>query len=72
LVGAVLGWAYGSEPVIPIRRDSKVKDALRVGRKLVTQGTRRLVELFKGRWSIERLLGFGESVTVSGCFLVVF
>ena len=47
--------AYGAEPVIPVRRDSRVKDALRVGRDFVTRGARRLVELFKGRWSVERL-----------------
>jgi len=47
--------AYGAEPIIPVRRDSRVKDALKVGRNFVTRGARRLVELFKGRWSVERL-----------------
>jgi len=46
---------FGAEPVIPVRRDSKVKDALKVGRDYVTRGAHRLVELFKGRWSVERL-----------------
>ena len=49
--------AYGAEPVMPVRRDSRVKGALRVGRDFVTRGARRLVELFKGRWSVERLFG---------------
>jgi len=47
--------AYGAEPVILVRRDSRVKDALKVGRDFVTRGARRLVELFRGRWSVERL-----------------
>jgi transposase len=47
--------AYCAEPIIPVRRDSKVKGALRVGRDFVTRGARRLVELFKRRWSVERL-----------------
>jgi transposase len=47
--------AYGAKPVIPVRRDSKVKEALRVGRDFVVHGVRRLVELFRGRWSVERL-----------------
>ena len=46
---------FGAEPVIPVRRDSKVKGALKVGRDFVTEGARRLVELFRGRWSVERL-----------------
>jgi hypothetical protein len=29
---------FGAEPVIPVRRDSKVKDALKVGRDFVTRG----------------------------------
>ena len=47
----------GAEPVIPVRRDSRVKDALRVGRDFVAKGARRIVELFRKRWSIERLFG---------------
>jgi transposase len=47
--------AYGAEPVIPVRRDSRVQNALRVGRDFVARGAKRLVELFKGRWSVERL-----------------
>jgi transposase len=46
---------YDAEPVIPVRKDSRVKEALRVGRDFVVRGTRRLVELFKKRWSIERM-----------------
>jgi transposase len=37
---------FGAEPVIPVRRDSRVKDALKVGRDFVTRGAQRLVELF--------------------------
>jgi hypothetical protein len=47
----------GAEPVIPVRRDSRVKDALLVGRDFVSRGAKRLVELFRKRWSIERLFG---------------
>jgi len=47
----------GAEPVIPVGRDSLVKKALRVGRDFVTRGARRVVELFRKRWSIERLFG---------------
>ena len=47
----------GAEPIIPVRRDSLVKSALRVGRDFVARGARRLVELFRKRWSIERLFG---------------
>jgi len=47
----------GAEPVIPVRRDSLVKKALRVGRDFVTRGAKRVVELFRKRWSIERLFG---------------
>jgi transposase len=46
---------YEAEPVIPVRRDSRVKEALRVGRDFVVRGRRRLVELFRKRWSVERL-----------------
>ena len=47
----------GAEPVIPVRRDSRVKDALQVGRDFVARGVKRLVMLFRKRWSIERLFG---------------
>jgi IS5 family transposase len=46
---------YVAEAVIPVRRDSKVKEALRVGKDFVVRGRRRLVELFRKRWSVERL-----------------
>jgi len=58
---------FGAEPVIPVRRDSRVKDALRVGKDFVTRGTRRLVELFKGRWSVERLFGRAKEWLLLGC-----
>jgi hypothetical protein len=47
----------GAEPVIPVRRDSRVKSALRVGRDFVAKGAKRIVELFRKRYSIERLFG---------------
>jgi transposase len=58
---------FGAEPVIPVRRDSRVKDALRVGRDFVTRGARRLVELFRGRWSVERLFGRAKEWLLLGC-----
>ncbi len=48
---------YGAESIIPVRRDSRLKDAFRVGRDFVARGARRLVQLFRRRWSIERLFG---------------
>ena len=59
--------AYGAEPVIPVRRDSKVKDTLKVGKDLVTRGARRLVELFKRRWSVERLFARAKEWLLLGC-----
>jgi hypothetical protein len=57
----------GAEPVIPVRRDSRVKDALRVGRDFVTRGARRLVGLFRGRWSVERLFSRAKEWLLLGC-----
>jgi transposase len=48
---------FDAEPMIPVRRDSVVKNALRVGRDFVTRGAKRVVELFRKRWSVERLFG---------------
>jgi hypothetical protein len=48
---------FDTEPVIPVRRDSRVREALRVGRDFVARGARQIVELFRKRWSIERLFG---------------
>ena len=48
---------FGAEPVIPVRRDSRVREALRVGRDFVARGMRRLLRLFRKRWSVERLFG---------------
>jgi len=59
--------AYDAEPVIPVRRDSKVKDALKVGKDFVTRGAQRLVELFKGRWSVERLFSRAKEWLLLGC-----
>ena len=58
---------FGAEPVIPVRRDSKVKDALKVGRDFVTRGAQRLVELFRSRWSVERLFGRAKEWLLLGC-----
>ena len=45
----------GAEPVIPVRKDSRLKDMLRVGKDFIIRGISRLVKLFKKRMSIERL-----------------
>jgi transposase len=47
--------AYGAEPVIPFRRDFNIRNALKVGRNFLVRGARRLVGLFRKRWSVERL-----------------
>jgi len=47
----------GAEPVIPVRRDSRLMNAFRVGRDFVAKGVKRVVRLFRKRWSIERLFG---------------
>ena len=44
-----------AEPVIPARKDSLLKSALRAGFDFVVRGVKRIVELFHKRWSIERL-----------------
>jgi transposase len=59
--------ACGAEPIIPVRKDSRVRDALRVGRDFVARGARRLVELFKGRWSVERLFSRAKEWLLLGC-----
>ena len=47
--------SYGAEPVIPFRKCSRIKRALRVGRDYVVHGVKRLVNLFRERVSIERV-----------------
>jgi len=47
--------AFGAEPVIPHRKSSKIKHALKVGRDFVVHGAKRLVNLFRRRISIERV-----------------
>jgi len=47
----------GAEPVIPHRRDSRIRDAFKVGVDFVAKGAKRIVDLFRKRWSIERLFG---------------
>jgi hypothetical protein len=46
-----------AEPIIPVRRDSRARRALRLGCDFVAKGARRVVRLFRKRWSIERLFG---------------
>ena len=46
---------YGAEPVIPYRKSSRIRDALRVGKDFVVHGIKRLVNLFRKRVSIERV-----------------
>ena len=53
----------GAEPVIPVRRDSRARRVLRVGRDFVAKGSKRIVRLFRKRWGIERLF----SALRNGC-----
>jgi len=46
---------YGAEPVIPYRKRSKIRHALKVGHDFVVHGAKRLVNLFRRRISIERV-----------------
>jgi len=46
---------YGAEPVIPYRRSSKIRKALRVGRDFIVHGVKRLVRLFRKHVCIERV-----------------
>ena len=46
---------YGAEPVIPHRKSSRVRDALKVGKNFVVRGVKHLVNLFRKRVSIERV-----------------
>ena len=46
---------YDAVPVIPVRRDSRLREAIRVGKDFVVRGARRLVDFFNRRWSVERL-----------------
>jgi len=46
---------YGAEPVIPYRKTSRIKNALKVGKDFVVRGVKRLVKLFRKRVSIERV-----------------
>ena len=54
--------AYGAEPVIHVRRDSRVKEALRVGKDFVVRGARRLVKLFRAADERGAALQQGEGV----------
>jgi transposase len=46
---------YGAEPVIPYRKNSKIRNALKVGKDFIVRGIKRLVRLFRKRVSVERL-----------------
>ena len=46
---------YSAEPIIPYRKSSKIKNALKVGSDFVVRGVKRLVNLFRKRVSIERV-----------------
>jgi transposase len=46
---------YDAEPVIPYRKSSKVRNALRVGHDFVVRGIKGLVNLFRKRVCIERV-----------------
>ena len=48
---------HGAEPVIPYRKSSKIKHALKVGRDFMVHGAKRLVKLFRKRVSVERVFG---------------
>ena len=58
----------GAERIIPVRRDSRVEAVLRVGRDFVARGAKRVLGLFRKRWSIERLFG-GASAAGQACWL---
>ena len=46
---------YGAEPVIPYRKSSRIRDALKVGKDFVVRGVKHLVNIFRKRVSIERV-----------------
>jgi len=46
---------YGAEPVIPYRKSSRIRRALKVGKDFVVRGVKRLVNIFRKRVSIERV-----------------
>jgi len=46
---------YGAEPVIPYRKSSRIRRALRVGKDFIVRGVKQLVKLFQKRVSIERV-----------------
>lgn len=46
---------YDAEPVIPYRKTSKIRNALRVGCNFVVHGVKRLVNLYRKRVCIERV-----------------
>lgn len=45
----------GAEPVIPHRKTSRIKNALKIGKDFISRGVKRLVKLFRKRVCIERV-----------------
>jgi len=62
--------AYGAEPVIPVRRDSRVREALRVGKDSIVRGASRLLDLFRRRMSVERLFSRAKEWLMLGSLRV--
>jgi len=62
--------SYGAEPIIPVRKDSRIRDVLKVGKNFVVRGARRLVELFRRRMSVERLFSRAKEWLVLGSLRV--
>jgi len=46
---------HGAEPIIPYRKSSRIRSALKVGYDFVVHGVKRLVRLFRKRVCIERV-----------------
>jgi len=60
----------GAEPIIPVRRDSRARGVLKVGRGFVAKGSKRVVRLFRKRWSIVRLFGRAKNWLLLNCLRV--
>ena len=58
---------FGTEPVIPVKRDCKVKDALSVGRVLRDSGATPPGGAVQGRCSVERLFSRAKEWVLLGC-----
>jgi hypothetical protein len=51
---------HDAEAVIPYRKSSRIKNALRVGRDFVVRGVKRLVTLFRKRVCIEKVFSIAK------------